>query len=80
MAGGSKIQHKIAGRTDIALPAILESSSQLLSRADGAHRASSCASAAVNAKIRVNVIYITLRDSSGRALADAGAASYTISF
>lgn len=50
----------------------------LVSRMNCAHRANTGASAAIKAKIRINVINIAFYNSTCRALADASTASYAL--
>lgn len=50
----------------------------LVSRMNCAHRANTGASAAIKAKVRINVINIAFYNSTCRALADASTASYAL--
>ena len=50
-----------------------------VTRMNSTHWANACACAAIQAKIRVDMINITLNDSSCRALADTCTASYAVS-
>lgn len=50
----------------------------LVSRMNRAHRANTGASAAIKAKVRINVINIAFYNSTCRALADASTASYAL--
>lgn len=78
----AKISNKKKERPTTSQPLVsLVSDSRrvlLVSRMNRAHRANTGASAAIKAKVRINVINIAFYNSTCRALADASTASYAL--